>query len=128
MQDAHRTLLTIQGVGTIHIRHDQAFLTTTCGAALAYSHNHLAPGHKPFAWSLVDTIAFGAHCAAHGCQSHPPNYIRRTHAPFISDKTRVQVQLQVNEVVQTGGGGYRCERRDKTVEFVRDVFTPLGIE
>lgn len=118
MQDAQRTRFTIQGIGTIHISQDQAFLTTRDGVEYMYSHNHLAPGHKPFAWSLVDTSAFDAHCVAHGCRFHPPDYVRRTFAPSIFNETRVQMQLQVNEVVQTGGGGYRCERREKMVEFV----------
>ena len=103
------------------IRDDQAFLIMVDGTEFAYSYNHIAPGHKPFAWSLVNTAAFSAHCAAHGCRYHPRDYIHRACAPFASDETCVRFQIQVNEVVQTGGGGYRCERRFKTVGFEKQI-------
>ena len=108
--------LAVPNRGVLRIESDQAFFTAfNSGVVYTYSHNHLAPGHKPVAWSLFDDAAYAAHCAGHGCATHPTSYLWRAYLVPTGDG--VELLLLVHELVQTGGGGYRCERRSKTASF-----------
>jgi hypothetical protein len=108
----------IQNHGFLQIRQDRAYFVWFDGVVYEYSHNQLAPGLKPDAWSLFSDAAYKAHCEAHGCQIHPVSYLKHANISSFVENC-VEIRLLVHELVQTGGGGYRYQTRPKKPVFVR---------